>query len=203
MEIIQEIGLKVIEMLTLIFGILGMAFSTMLMYSSSLTQNISNFVNRNVNVDEKIRVLDKHIEINEYLYSYHSVVGLLLIAGSLVALFFFYFSLDIANLTSIFHDSPKQVFFSEIFLNSILWVGKISCLAGFFIGSLLVFAPDKMKQWEYKLNTWVETGHLVSKLETSSVKVDTFIFRHPLPFGLTGAVISFFIITLSLMNLLD
>ncbi len=203
MEIIQEIGLQVIEILTLIFGILGMTFSAMLVFSSNLPKNFNNILNRNVNIDEKIRFLDKNIEITAYLYSHHVVVGLLLIIGSVFALFFFYFSLNIAKFTNIFFDTPNQVLIGKILLKSILAVGKISCLAGFFVGSLLMFAPDKMKQWEHKLNLWFETGTVIEKLEQPRGKVDSFFFRHPLPIGLTGAVLSFLIISLSLANLLD
>jgi hypothetical protein len=44
---------------------------------------------------------------------------------------------------------------------------------------------------------------MFEKLEQSSDNVDSFFFRHPVPVGLTGAVISFFIISLSIVNLLD
>ena len=203
MEIIKEIGLQVIEILTLAFGILGMTFSAMLMFSLNMTQNLSNILNRKVNIDEKIAFLDKDIEITQYFYGHHVVVGLLLIAGSVIALCFFYFSLDVAKFINIFFDSPHQVFFGEILLKSILWVGKITCLAGLFFGSVLMFAPAKMKQWEKKLNFWFETKTMLEKLEHSSDNVDSFFFRHPVPVGLTGAVISFFIISLSIVNLLD
>ncbi len=203
MEIIQEIGLQVIEIWTLMFGILGMTFSAMLMFSPTLTQNLSNILNRNVNVDEKISFLDKNIAITEYFYSHHVVVGLLLIFGSAFALFFFCFSLDIAKFIRVFFDSPTQVFFGEILLKSILRVGKITCLVGLFLGSLLLFAPGKMKKWENTLNSGFETGSVIKKLEQSSDNVDSFFFRHPLPVGLAGAGISFLIISLSIINLLD
>jgi len=203
MEIIKEIGLQVIEILTLTFGILGMTFSAMLMLSPNMTQNLSNILNRKVNIDEKIAYLDKDIEIAQYFYGHHVVVGLLLIVGSAIALCFFYFSLDVAKFINIFFDSPQQVFFGEILLKSILWVGKITCLAGLFFGSLLMFAPAKMKQWEKKLNFWFETKTMLEKLEQSSDNLDSFFFRHPIPVGLTGALISFFIISLSIINLLD
>ena len=203
MEIVKEIGLQVIEILTLLFGILGMTFSAMLMFSPNLTQSLSNILNRNVNVDEKISFLDNTIEITEYIYGHHVVVGLVLIVGSVIALFFFYLSLDIAEFVKTFYNSPQQIFFGVIILKSILWVGKITCLAGLIVGSLLMFAPAKMKKCEDKLNSWFETKSVIEKLEQSSNKLDFFFFRHPLPVGLTGAVISLFIISLSLINLLD
>ena len=91
MDIIKEIGLQVIEVLTLTFGILGMTFSAMLIFSPNLTQNLSNILNRNINLDEKIAFLDRDIEISQYFYGHHVVMGLLLLAGSAIALSFFYF----------------------------------------------------------------------------------------------------------------
>ena len=105
MEIIKEIGLQVIEILTLTFGILGMTFSAMLMFSPNMTQNLSNILNRKVNIDEKIAFLDKDIEIAQYVYGYYVVVGLLLIVGSVIVLCFFYFSLDVAKFINILFDS--------------------------------------------------------------------------------------------------
>ena len=203
MEIIQEIGLQVIEILTLTFGILGMTFSAMLMFSPNLTKNFSNILNRSINVDEKISFLDKDVEITAYFYGHHVVVGLLLIAGSAFVLFFFYFSLDVAKFTKVFFSSPKQVIFGEILINSTLWVGKITCLASLFFGSWLMVAPDRMKRFENKLNSWIETRSIFDKLDRSSQNVDSFFFRHPFLVGLTGAILSFLIISLTIINLLD
>ena len=203
MEIIKEIGLQVIEILTVIFGILGMTFSVMLMFSPKLTRNLSKILNRNVDVDEKIRILDKNIEISSFFYSHHLLVGLVLIAGSAFALFFFYFSLDMAQFVRVFFGSEEQVFFAEIFLDVILWVGKITCLAGLILGILLMLAPGKMKQLENKLNSWFDTESVMNKLGRSSQQVDSFFFGHPLAVGLTGALISFLILSLSIINLLD
>lgn len=203
MEIVKEIGLQVIEILTLIFGILGMTFSAMLMFSPKLTQNLSGILNRNFNVNDKISFLDKNIEITEYVYGHHIVVSLLLIIGSIIALFFFYFSLDTAKFVRIFFDSPHKIFFGEIFLKSVLWVGKLSCLAGLLFGSLLMFVPTLMKRVDSKLSLWVETKSMIDKLDKPSDNLDSFFFRHPLPIGLTGAIISLLVISLSLINLLD
>jgi len=203
MEIIREIGLQVIEILTLLFGILGLTFSAMLIFSPNLTKNLSDILNRNVNVDDKIRFLDKDIQVTDFFYSHHLVVGLVIIAGSAFALFFFYFSLDVSKFTRVLFGSQQQAFFGEILITSLLWVGKTTCLTGLFFGILLMFAPDKMKRLENKLNSWFETRSVIEKLDHPTNNVDSFFFRHPLPIGLTGAIISFLILSLSIINLLD
>jgi hypothetical protein len=203
MEIIREIGFQVIEILTLIFGVLGMTFSAMLVFAPNLTRDLSNILNRNIDVNKKIGFLDKNIEISEFFYSHNVGIGILIIAGSVFVLFFFYFSLDPAKFTKIFFDSPKQAFLGEIVIALILWVGKIACLAGLIFGSLLMFTPNKMKRLENKLNTWFEINPFVEKLDQSNRNLEYFFFRHPLPVGLTGAVLSFLILSLSITNLLD
>lgn len=203
MEIIREIGFQVVEILTLIFGVLGMTFSAMLVFAPNLTRDLGNILNRNVDVNRKIRILDKNIEISDFFYSHNVGVGFLIIAGSVFILFFFYFSLDMAKFTKIFFDSPKQAFWGEIIIASILWAGKITCLAGLLFGSLLMFAPTKMMRLERILNSWFEVQPLVEKLDQSSRSLDYFFFRHPRSVGLTGTVLSLLILSLSIINLLD
>jgi hypothetical protein len=203
MEIIKEIGLQVVEILTLIFGILGMTFSAMLIFSPARTKSLGKILNRSVNVDDKIGFLDKGIEISAYLYSHHVVVGLMMIAGSAFALFFFFFSLDMPKFTTVFFGDRDQIFFGEIFFNSILWIGKITCLFGLLVGATLMLAPDKLRRLEDRLNSWFETKSMIKRLDQSSNNVDSFFFRYPLPVGLTGAILSFIILSLSIINLLD
>jgi hypothetical protein len=63
MQIIQQIGLQAIEILTLITSVLGITLSLMLVFSPNLTKSLSNILNRKINFDEKINFLDKDIEI--------------------------------------------------------------------------------------------------------------------------------------------
>jgi hypothetical protein len=202
MEIFREISIQAIEILTLIFGILGMTLSLMLIFFPRLVKNISNILNRNVNVDNKLEYLDKSIEITAFFYNYNVVAGVVLIAGSVFSLFFFFFSLDITKFAGIFFGSQQHLFTSEIIITSIIWIAKIGCLAGLFFGILLTFAPDTMKRMENKLNSWFETKPMIKKLDNSSHDLDTFFFRHTTPVGLTGAIVSFFLISLSIINLL-
>jgi len=203
MEIIKEIGLQVIEILTLIFGILGMTFSVMLLLSPNMTKNFSKILNRSINIDQKIELLDKEIEITKYVYNHNIVLGLVLIAGSAFSLFFFFFSLDVEKFAGVFLGSQDYLFLVEIMIPSIIWIGKVACVAGLAAGSLLIFAPGRLNRLENKLNYWFETKAVIEKLERSSHELDSFFFRHPIMMGLTGAVISFFILSLSLINLLD
>jgi hypothetical protein len=203
MEIIGQIGWRAVEILTLITGVLGMTLSIMLLFSPNRTKSLSNILNRKINLDEKINLLDKDIEIAHHFYNHHLMIGLLLIGGAVFSLFFFFFSLDVAKFTRVFLGYQKDTFFPEIIIDSMVWIGKIACLMALIFGSLLVFAPGKMKQIENKLNSWFETKFIFEKLDQSSHELDSFIFRHPIMVGLIGAVLSFFLLSLSIINLLE
>jgi len=202
MDIIREIGLQVVSILTLVFGILGITFSLMTLLSPNLVQQISHILNRSVNIDSKLKYLDKEIQIDAFFYSHHFLFGACLVAGSLFSLFFFFFQLDAAHLARIFGGNGGGLLTNDIFFNLIAWIGKIVCLLGLLSGLTILLAPSKMKKFEHKLNSWFETKPVFDKLDVSSRNVDIFFFRHPLLFGSVGAVISFVIIILSMINLL-
>jgi hypothetical protein len=202
MEIFWEIALQTVEFLTLIFGIFGMTFSLMLLFSPNLARSLSNILNRQVNVDKHLKYLDKNIEITEIFYGYHVATGILIVAGSAFSLFFFFFSLDVTKFADILFGSQANAFPGELIIRFVTWIGKIGCLAGLVFGILLLFAPDFMKRIEDKLNFWFETKPMIEKLDKSSHDLEPFFFRYPIAIGLTGAVISFFLISLSIINLL-
>jgi len=202
MDIIQQIGFQAIEILTLVFGILGMTFSLMLLFSPGLALSLSNILNRSIDLENKLDVLDKVIELSGFFYYHHALIGVLMSAGSLFALSFFFFKLDVSRLASIFFDPGQAQFFGEIFLQAIVWIARVGCFLGLVFGLMLLLAPGRMKRIEKKLNSWFETKPMVSKLDISSNQLDTFLFRHPLIVGLIGAMLSLFLILLSIGNLL-
>ena len=202
METVWEIALQTVEFLTLIFGILGMTISLMLLFSPHLARSLSNILNRRVNVDKHLESLDKNIEITEFFYSYHVATGILIVAGSAFSLFFFFFSLDVTKFADILFESQADAYSGELIISLVTWVGKIGCLTGLVFGILLLFAPDFMKRIEDKLNSWFETKPMIEKLDKSSHDLEPFFFRYPIAVGLTGAVVSFFLISLSIINLL-
>ncbi len=202
MEIFWEIGIQTIEILTLVFGIMGMTLSLMMVFSPRLTQNLSNILNRSIDVDKRLEYLDKNIQISDFFYSHHITMGLILVAGSAFSLFFFFFSLDILRFAAVFFESQANIFIIEAIVSTLTSIGKIGCVAGLVFGLMLVFKPDLMKGIESRLNSWFETKPMIEKLDKTSHDMDSFFFRYPVAVGLVGAVISFFLISLSIINLL-
>ena len=203
MEIFWEIGLHTVEILTLLFGVLGMAFSLLLLISPRLTKSAGNFFNRSINVEPKINILDKDIKTETLIYGHHVVFGLCMVAGSVFAFIFFFFDMNIANFANVFLVSGKYFVIFEIVFYAFAWIAKIACILGIVFGGFLLFAPDKMRKVDQKVNIWFETRGIFAKLDQTGPELDVFLFRHPFFFGLTGALVSFLIITLSIVNLLS
>ena len=202
MEFFWEIGIQAAEILTLVFGIMGMTLSLMLLLSPRLAQNLSNILNRSINVDKRLEYLDKDIQISEFFYRHHVPVGLVLVAGSAFSLFFFFFSLDISKFAGVFFGDGANLFTAELAVRSFMWIGRIGCLIGLVFGLLMVFVPGLLKRIESRMNSWFETKPMIEKLDKASHDMDSFFFRHAVAVGLVGAIISFFLISLSIINLL-
>jgi hypothetical protein len=90
----------------------------------------------------------------------------------------------------------------EVIFIFFAWVGRLACILGLVCGFLLLFAPARMRAIESKVNTWFETRAIFEKLDRSGPELDVLFLRHPFFFGMTGAILSFLIITLAIVNLL-
>jgi len=203
MEIFWDIALHTVEILTLLFGVLGMAFSLLLLFSPRLTKSLGSFFNRSISVESKINLLDKDIATEAFIYSHNVIFGLCLVAGSIFALIFFVFNIDISNFAKVFLGSRKYFMTLEVIFIFFAWIARVGCIVGLNCGFFLLFAPAKMQAIESKLNTWFETKAIFDKLDRSGPELDVLFFRHPFFFGMAGAVISFLIITLAIVNLLS
>ena len=202
MDFFWEIALQTVGILALIFGILGIAFSLLLLFSPNVTKKISNVFNRYIDVDKKVSYLDKDIRTESIIYNHHIIVGVCLIVGSGFILIFLMFKLDVVNFVNIFFISQKYASINEIILSSMAMVGKIVGVAGIIIGFILLFSPEKMKKIEKKVNTWFSTQHMISKLDETHHDIDTFIYQHAVLFGLTGLITSIFLTVLATVNML-
>jgi hypothetical protein len=203
MDIFWDIAINTLEILTLLFGVLGMAFSLLLLFSPRLTKTLGSFFNRNITFEPKINILDMDIKTEALIYSHNIVFGLCMVAGSIFALIFFFFDLDVSNAASVFIVSPKYFVALEIVFYSFAWIAKVACIFGLVLGAFLLFAPGTLRKVEGKLNTWFETRTIFEKLDRTGPELDVLFFRHPFFFGMAGVIVSFLIITLSVVNLLS
>ncbi len=202
MNLLWEIGLQTIEILTLVFGILGMTLSLMLMFAPRTTRSISNVFNRSLDIDRKLGFLDKAIQTENLVYAHPRPVGVLLLAGSVFALLFFQFKFDASHFALIFFGIHHQTVLGEILFQTIAWVGRTACLFGVAAALSLILAPRMLRAVEERMNRWIETRVLIDKVNRPVKSLDTAFFRFPIFFGLLGGSISCLLIVLSILNLL-
>lgn len=201
MSIFWEIGLQAIEVLTLVVGLLGMAMSLLLLFAPAAAQNLSGLANRSVDVEKRLKFLDKDIHTNDWIYGHPVIVGGGLAAASLFALVFFFLKVDIAEFNRIFFGETPSVTL-EIVFQTFVWVGKLACLIGLALGVGLMAAPAKIRRMERSLNSWIDTRSWIEKLDRSGPELDTVFFRYPVFFGIFGGAVSCLLIVLSILNLL-
>ncbi len=202
MEFLWEISLQAVGILTLIFGILGIALSLLLLFSPNTTRKVSNLFNRYIDLDKKVSYLDKEIKTENLIYSHHILTGICLIAGSLFILVFLLFKLDVTSFVKIFFSSQKFYSISEIVFSSMAMIGKLVGVSGIIFGVIFLFSPSQMKKIENKVNTWFSTQNMINKLDETHHDIDTFIYRHAVLFGLIGLIISIFLTVLATINIL-
>lgn len=202
MDLLREIGLRAIEIMTLVFGMLGMTLSLLLLFAPRVAQTLSNILNRSVDVDKKLRVLDKNIQTDKLIYGHPLLVGGCLSAGSLFALFFFFYNFDASVFARLFFGSHYNTVSGEIIFQTVGWVGKLACLLGLLGGAGLILAPRHVRALDQKMNAQYETFSWVEKLQRSTHSLDTVLFRYPILSGLLGGSISSVLIVLSILNLL-
>jgi hypothetical protein len=202
MNLLWEIGIQTIEILTLVFGILGMTLSLMLLFAPLATRNFSRVFNRSLDVEQKLGFLDKHIPTENLVYGHPLLVGSLLSAGSIFALLFFIFKFDVSHFAQIFFGTNDHIIIGEIVFQTIAWIGGVGCLFGAAAGLILTLAPRKLRAFEQGMNRWVETRGLIEKLNRPVKTLDNAFFRYPIFFGLLGGSVSCLLIVLSILNLL-
>ena len=202
MKLFFEIGMQAVEIMTLVVGMLGMTMSLLLLFAPSTVRNLSTILNRSMDVDRRLLVLDKNIRTDELIYNHRLIVGGGFAAASLFALIFFFFKVDIADFTRIFFGPNHNSSIGAIIFQAVAWIGKVGSFLGLAFGLCLLVSPATMRRIERSLNTWMETRSFLERLDRSSHDIDAIFFRYPIFFGLLGGAISCLLIVLSILNLL-
>ncbi len=202
MNLLCEIGLQAVEVMTLVFGILGMTLALLLLFAPQAARSLSETLNRSVDLDRRLEVLDRAIETERTIYGHPRLFGAVLAAGSVFALFFFLFRFDAAVFSRIFFGSHHHDLSGEIVFAALAWIGRVGCVAGVLIGVGLMLAPRRVQAIDEKMKSPIETRSWFRKLERPRTGIDQWVFRHPVPSGLAVGSVSGVLIVLSVINLL-
>jgi hypothetical protein len=191
MGLFWEIFLRFAQIMTVVAGISGIALSLLLLFSPNLVRTLSDFFNYQLNLEKRLNSLNKYFQIGPIIYRHNIFFGSCLIAGSVFALIFLFFKLNVTFANII----------NEIIFDSMILLGKISMTAGIILGFFLLFSPKTIEKVESKMNLWLDTQQIVDKLDEFHDDIDTVFFRHAKSFGLVGLIISTVLFILSIVNL--
>lgn len=194
MESIQDICVRSAEILLLILGIWGMVLSFLLLFFKDLIKAAGNIFNKIISLDTEITWINRYFQTDKLTYHHNILFGIALITTSIFVLIFLFFRLDLTNYTGAL---------TWIILNSLAMLGKIAGITGIVVAIFLLFAPEKMREIENKLNVWFDTQPLVDKLNEFHTGIDTIFLKYPVFFGVAGLTASILIIVLSIISLIS
>ena len=193
MGLFWEIFLRFAQIITVIAGIVGIALSILLLFSPNRVRTLSDFFNYQLNIEKRISALNKYIQTGPIVYRHNILFGGCLIAGSIFALVFLFFKLDVTFANII----------TEIIIDSMILLGEISMIVGIILGFFLLFSPKTIEKVESKMSVWLDTQPVVNKLDKFHDDIDTIFFRHAKGFGFVGLIISTILFILSIVNLFN
>jgi hypothetical protein len=191
MGLFWDIFLRFAQIMTVIAGISGIALSLLLLFSPNLVKTLSDFFNYQLNLEKRLSSLNKYFKTGPIIYRHNILFGCCLIAGSVFALIFLFFKLNVTFANIIY----------EILVESMILLGKISMFIGVILGFSLLFFPKKLEKVESKMSYWLDTQSVINKLDEFHDGIDTIFFRHAKSFGFVGLIISTILFILSIVNL--
>jgi len=192
MQFLGDIFLSATGILTVLIGALGVIFSALLLFNPGAIVKWSGILNRSIDVERVFPALDRPVSTNSLAYKHPVIFGILLVIGSFFVLNFLFFQISAPLFSG---------FLGGILFEALVIMGKLACFCGIAIGLGLIFAPDKVKKLETRLDSWFDTEPLAEKLNRPIEQVDHIFLRRPLLFGAIGLLASFVLLILGAANL--
>ena len=191
-QFLIDIFLAAAAILTVVIGVLGVAFSALLLFNPGAVAKWSVLLNRSFDLERMLPVLDRPVASKGLAYKHPIIFGIVLVIGSFFVLNFLFFQLDAPLFTGLF---------GGILFEVLVIIGKVACFCGIAIGLGLMFVPSRIKKLETKLDAWFDTQPLAEKLNVEIPEVDHVFLRHPLLFGAIGLLASFVLLILAAANI--
>lgn len=190
MEIIRDILLEFGLLLVITLSLVGAAASIMLIVWPGSIRNISDRLNRYVDVDHRLAFLDREIPTNRFIYRHHRIAGAFFIAGGGLLLFCLFLCLDQDRLQRLWLTSSLYITLDQIVVSVMIVLGQVGGVLGLMLGILLVVDPGRLQLLESRMETSVSFQPAVDRLNAFHGDLDAVLLRHPLIFGACGLLAS-------------
>ena len=203
MGVAWEMFIGFVEIFAVVVGICGLLLSLSLIFIPQRLQQVSGVFNRSVDVDKKITSLDMELGTERLIYQHNVISGVCIMVGSAFVLVFLLYRFDAAKFAVAFFGDHEYLSTYEIIITALSVLGKVAGIIGLLIGSILLFTPDQLKQFEKRINHNYSTQSFIEKLDNTQADIDSFVFKKPRMFGFIGLVLSTILLILAIDNLLS
>ncbi len=195
--------LNLLNLFTLCASLLGIILSFLLLFSLTLTKQLSLLINPLLNFkwSRLFNFLDKHIETDPFIFRYSFIFGSLITLSTSYVLFFFLMDFDHSLFLNSLSINPTYNPIAESLVLLTLIIGSILLTLGFFSGLGMIFFPSSFQTFNTRLSRWITLGSNEIKSTTIQKDTDTLFFLHSRLFGSILLLASLFLLGLSLFNL--
>jgi len=181
----------------LIIGALtGVAVSLLLIFKPHLMARANRVANRWISTRRMNQLLDNSINIEQWFYRQHRVLGMAIALGACYILV--YFGLLFDKAIAMQHLAGYMPGWGlDILLDSLALASLIGGAVALFVGLFLWLRPSMLRGIEETANQWVSTRRATRILDIPSDQVNQFVAAHAQRVGwllLLGSIYLFFVV---------
>jgi len=197
--IMDRLVIPAVIAILLVGGVSGLALGCALVVNNAATLRFINRMNRWVSTREAFAPLDAQVNV-EPAENRRPVLGIFLVVGGALAVYFLLVRLDFRQAYTPGVDM-KRFLFSGIALETMKWVLVAGSAFAAIIGGLMVFAPQRLKAFEARMNRWHSSEPLVAASEKMHTPLEPRVEAYPRATGWIIAVASL-LLTVAMSGLL-
>jgi len=186
-----EMYLEMIELFFIIGSLFAIVVGGILFVKPTVIANWSHLGNKWYSASKWTKPLDVIRETDSFYFKNHLPTGVAMMVVSVIGLFLIINRMPDTNQVMASTSNVELGMSLGILLESLKWFLIVTIILGFPMWALLAYSPEKLKNVNKKLNTWVNGGLILLPLEKMNHGFDEFVLHYHRIFGaifILGAV---------------
>lgn len=158
-------------------ALMGIVVSLLLLIRPQLVAPINRLVNRWVSTHHLNRFLDRSINIEQWFYRHHRLLGVVIAGGACYMLG--YFGLWFNKPNAMQHLSVHAPdWLLDILLDALVLTSLIGAGLALFVGLFLWLRPSLLRSIEAETNRWISSRRATEVLDAPHQQVEHFVAGH-------------------------